>query len=144
MPTRTLPSPTQPTRTQSKIIRPLGRILAVSLLASAALVGSTATAHAGTSQAITVAGGQATFQHHGEILTATDTRKDGRCVTGTLKFVGAGPNSPIVYEDVEACGTGTVKRKNLNLTEGAWVQLQVCYTGGGQADQCSKWQDGVA
>lgn len=126
-------------------IWPLARILGVLLLSSVAIVASTATAaHAGTSQAITVNGGQATFQHYGEILTATDTRKDGRCVTAVASFTGAGPNSPVVYERVRACGRGDVSRKNMNLTEGEYVRLKVCYTGGGKAERCSKWQDATA
>ncbi len=146
--TRTFAGPgvgTDPIRevyVMQKIIRRSARAVAVSAIALTSAFGAAATAHAGTNEAITVNGGQATFQHHGEILTATDTRRDGRCVTATLSFIGAGPNAPVVYEDVTACGRGDVARKNLNLSEGAL--LRVCYTGGGAADKCSRWQNAHA
>ena len=114
------------------------------MLATAAVVAPVSAAHAGSDESITVAGGQATFQAYGEILTATDTRVDGRCVTAYLKYVGASHNSPVVYEHTTACGYGAVSRKNLSLAEGTPVSLQVCYTGGGQDNQCSHWQEATA
>lgn len=121
------------------------RTIGAMLLLVGAITASTATAaQAGSNEAITVKGGQATFQHYGEILTATDTRKDGRCITAVLKYIGAGPNAPVVYEKVEACGRGDVERENMNLRERASVSLQVCYTGGGKRDKCSGWQEATA
>lgn len=120
------------------------RTFAVSLLAAAAVVAPASAAYAGSDESITVNGGQATFQAYGEILTATDTRVDGRCVTAYLKYIGAGPNSPVVYKHATACGRGDVARNNLSIAEGDPVWLQVCYTGGGADDTCSKWQGATA
>ena len=134
------------TKNRSRVPACLGRIVVgILLVAGVALGGTASSAEAGKNQSITVAGGQATFQHHGEILTASDTRKDGRCITATIKWIHGDINGRVLYKSVTACGYGTVKHiRPLNFGEGQWVSIQVCYTGGGKADKCSKWQDAVA
>ena len=88
---------------RSRVPACLGRIVVgILLVAGLALGGTASTAHAGKNQSITVAGGQATFQHYGEILTASDTRKDGRCVTATIKWVHGDINNRILYKSVTA------------------------------------------
>ncbi len=131
-------------RTTDPITRRLGRAAAVSLLVAAAATGGATTAYAGSNESVTVQGGTARFRHHGEILTAIDSLKDGRCVTGQARYIGAGPNAPVITKSAEACGAGKITSRNLSIGEGDFVLLRVCYTGGGTAAKCSDWQEATA
>jgi hypothetical protein len=128
----------------TKHLRATGRAVAGIAVVSAALLVGAPPAHAGGDASITVSGGKATFKNYGEILTAEDSRKDGRCVRAHLTWIGAGPNAPVLHGTATACGSGTSDKTNLSIGEGKDVSLEVCYVGGGRPDQCSDRVDGTA
>jgi hypothetical protein len=93
---------------------------------------------AGQDERIEVAGGVASFHHHGEILKVQDLRKDGLGMKACLLEVGT--------HCVEDRGVGGgPKRRNLDIYEGAGVLLYLCYINpdGSQGD-CSSMQKAIA
>ena len=124
----------------STTLRNADRILAGALLAGGGSVALTQPAAAGTNESISVAGGRVTFHHRGNILTAIDSRRDGRCLRAHLMYTGGGPNSPALHELVTACGAGKVAQRSLDIPEGIRVDIQACYVGGGLPSRCSRFQ----
>jgi hypothetical protein len=136
--------------TPGSLRRARTRITAVLATAAIALMGAmTATrTHAdsdpgthhpaGQDERIEVAGGVASFSHHGEILKVHDLRKDGLGMRACLLEVGT---SCVTDRGVG----GGPKRKNLDIYEGAGVLLYLCYINhDGENTDCSSMQKAIA
>ncbi|WUH97701.1 hypothetical protein OHR68_29855 [Spirillospora sp. NBC_00431] len=116
------------------------RVAVVGIATAALIAGVTVPANAGDNQHISLTGGGVHFTAYGEILHATDSRKDGYCITAELKLGG------VTIGRVSACGDGKVVDDDLDIAEGKKVWLRGCYStvGGSRNHWCSEWQGAIA
>ncbi|WUI02403.1 hypothetical protein OHR68_11560 [Spirillospora sp. NBC_00431] len=115
------------------------RAAVVSIAMVALVAGATLPAHAGDNQHISLTGGGVHFTAYGEILHATDSRKDGYCISAELKV------GELTY-GAHACGDGKVGYHDLDISEGKKVWLRGCYSTqrGTRLHWCSEWQGAIA
>ncbi|MDJ1137968.1 hypothetical protein [Streptomyces iconiensis] len=119
-----------------RLSKAVGRAAVVGIATLATFGVSTTTASAGVTQSIRTERAGAWFYHYGDVLVASDYKKDG---IGARAILTWGGNKVVVTANG---GVNDSEEKDLNIKEGTTVWLQLCYTGG--STSCSAVQKGIA
>jgi hypothetical protein len=119
----------------SVIVRRLAVVIALALT----VVGlGASTAAAGQSEDISTERGAVWFNDDGDRLYAIDTNVDGKGIQALINWAG---HSESV---LDGGAHGPPKSDNLDLPEGTFVELQMCYFTHAGLGKCSKPQTAIA
>lgn len=121
--------------------RQLARGLAAGCLAAAAIGLVAPTAAAAESHSVEIPGtrGKSSFEHRGDLVRVSDTRRDGFGVRAYLRW---GEQESAMVNNTR--GASSTVSKSLDIPEGTTVRLTMCYTVDAVDQQCSNSHQGVA
>ena len=104
-----------------------------------ALAASSA-AVAGSDESIVTARGSVAWFHDGDQVVACDAKADGRSIEANYRLAGDTTTGRVLH----AAGAGNCRTVTWDKTEGANVQIRMCYRDGIIVTTCSNWQNAEA
>ncbi len=120
--------------------RRVGVVFASLVLAGVSATVAAPTAFAGSDEQIVTSKGSVGWQHSGDKVTVCDAKKDGLSVEVNYRLAGDTTPGRVLH----VAGAGNCDSRVWDKTEGADIEIRMCYRDNIVVTECSGWQKAEA
>ncbi len=106
------------------------------LLVGAGMVAGAPTAAAGSNESVVTARGSVGWFHDGDKVQVCDAKADGLSIEANYRLAGDTTPGRVLH----VAGAGNCDSLVWDKTEGANIQIRMCYRDGFVITKCSDWQ----
>jgi hypothetical protein len=106
------------------------------LLVGAGMVAGAPAAAAGSNESVVTARGSVGWFHAGDKVQVCDAKADGLSIEANYRLAGDTTPGRVLH----VAGAGNCDSKVWDKTEGANIQIRMCYRDGFVITKCSDWQ----